>query len=117
MPGWAHLSLNLPTLKLLWRDILLDGHVALGGLEVLAEGDDIDPHGAEVGQGLGHIVVSLADAEHQAGRDIPPQEREKDEGESEEGESALETIVDRPLHLEKCATPHPTLRPLPRLGN
>ncbi len=44
-----------------------NGGVVGGGLQILADGDDVHAGGAEVAEGLGNLVLLLAEAEHDAG--------------------------------------------------
>ncbi len=53
--------------ELVGVDPAVDGEVLLGGLEVLADGEDIDIVGAKVAEGLEEFFVGFADADHEAG--------------------------------------------------
>jgi hypothetical protein len=44
-----------------------DGEVALGGAQVLADGEHLHAVLAQGGEGLDHLLVGLAEADHQAG--------------------------------------------------
>src|SRR5690606_29976392 len=55
------------TIELLGADPALDGQVIAGGLQVLAEGDDIHANGPQFIEGLQDFLIGFTQANHQAG--------------------------------------------------
>ena len=55
----------LPAIELLWGDISLHGHMAMGRAEVLTKGDDIDTSIANISNGCLDVLVTLAQPQHQ----------------------------------------------------
>ena len=53
--------------ELLGLPVADDRQVALGGAQVLADGEDRDARLAQVPERLDHLVMGLAEADHQAG--------------------------------------------------
>mmetsp|Transcript_14120 Transcript_14120/g.29557 ORF Transcript_14120/g.29557 Transcript_14120/m.29557 type:complete len:290 (-) Transcript_14120:224-1093(-) len=61
------LASNPPSVKLLRCDVAGHLHVPLRGLQVLAEGDDLHAIITEVSQRLVHLLIGLAEAQHERG--------------------------------------------------